>query len=431
MNALPQLSMTRRRALALSAAVGGTALASTACSSGGSGGSGDPNTFDFWSFTGIGQKDDVAAYKKLAPEVNVKLTEVGSSTETAQALTTALAGGKVPDLCLIQATELPKFIENAGNFVDLGTLGADDLEGDYLDWVISQAKTSDDVLIGIPTDVGGMGVAYRTDFFAAAGLPTDRTEVGKLWPTWDDFIATGQKYTTATGKPFMDNANTTVFLQAVSQGAEQYYDDEGQPVYDTNPAVRESFDLALKAIAAKVTARLGTFTDGWTAALGKGDFAAMSAPSWMLGSIRSAAPDSKGKWDVAVIPGGSGNWGGSYLVIPARAANPKAAWNYVKTMQSPEQQLQHFLTSGSLPTTPSNYEKPELTGYTDPFFGNAPTGQIFTQSVLGLKAFKVGPNTGEISTAFLDALTGVEQDGAPADAAWDTAVKNAKTAIGA
>jgi cellobiose transport system substrate-binding protein len=429
-NTLPPLSMTRRRALAMSAVLGGTALTSAACSSG-SGGSSDPNTFDFWSFTGIGQKDDVAAYKKLAPDVTVKLTEVGSSAETAQALTTALAGGKVPDLCLIQATELPKFIENAGNFVDLGTLGADDVEGDYLDWVIAQAKAKDDVLIGIPTDVGGMGVAYRTDFFAAAGLPTDRAEVSKLWPTWEDFIATGQKYTAATGKPFMDNANTSVFLQAVSQGEEQYYDASGKPIFETNPQVKDSFDLALTAIAAKVTARLGTFTDGWTAALGKGAFAAMGAPSWMLGSIRSAAPDSKGKWDIATIPGGSGNWGGSYLVIPARAANPKAAWKYVSTMQAPDQQLQHFLTSGSLPTTPSNYDKPELTSYTDPFFGNAPTGQIFTQSVLGLKAFKVGPNTGEISTAFLDALTGVEQDGAPADAAWDTAIKNANTAIGA
>jgi cellobiose transport system substrate-binding protein len=157
----------------------------------------------------------------------------------------------------------------------------------------------------------------------------------------------------------------------------------------------------------------------------------MAAPSWMLGSIRSNAPDTKGKWDVATIPGGSGNWGGSYLVIPARAGNPKAAWKYISTMQSPEQQLQHFLTSGSLPTTPVNYDKPELTSYTDPFFGGAPTGAIFTQSVLGLKAFTVGPNTGEISSAFLDAIKGVEQDGAPADKAWDTAVKNAKTAIGA
>nr|WP_179756360.1 extracellular solute-binding protein [Kineococcus aurantiacus] len=422
--------MTRRRALALSALAGGLGLGAAACSSG-SGASSDPNTFEFWSFTGINQKTDVEAYKKLAPDVTVKLTEVGNAQETAQGLTTALAGGKVPDLVLVQAGDLPKFMKNPGNFTDLNTLGGADVKGDYVDWVMAQATATSGELVGIPTDVGGMGVAYRTDLMAAAGLPTNRDEVGALWPTWDDFIATGQRYTQATGNAFIDNAATTVFLQAVSQGEEQYYSADGEVVYATNPIVKDSFDLGLKAIAAGITAKLESFTDGWNAGMAKGAFAAVAAPSWMLGSIRSAAPDTEGKWDIAVIPGGSGNWGGSYLTIPARAANPKAAWNYIKTMQSPEQQLQHFLDSGSLPTTPVNYDKPELVNHTDPFFSDAPTGKIFTQAVLGLKPFINGEYNTEISTELLNALNGVEGDGAPADAAWDTAVKNIKTAIGA
>ena len=423
-------ALSRRRLLALSALAGGSALAASACS-GGSSSAGDPNTFEFWSFTGINQKDSVEEYKALAPDVTVKLTEVGNAQETAQGLTTALAGGKVPDLVLIQAGDMPKFMKNPGNFTDLTTLGADEVQDDYVDWVIQQVMAPSGELLGIPTDVGGMGVAYRTDLMAAAGLPTNRDEVGALWPTWDDFIATGQRYTQATGNAFIDNAATTVFLQAVSQGEEQYYSADGDVVYDTNPIVRDSFDLGLKAIAAGITAKLESFTDGWNAGMAKGAFAAVAAPSWMLGSIRSAAPDTAGKWDIAVIPGGSGNWGGSYLSIPARAANPQAAWNYVKTMQSPEQQLKHFVDSGSLPTTPVNYDKPELVDHTDPFFGNAPTGRIFTQAVLGLKPFVNGEYNTEISTELLNALNGVEGDGAPAGAAWDTAVKNIKTAIGA
>ncbi|WP_432522664.1 ABC transporter substrate-binding protein [Kineococcus sp. SYSU DK006] len=423
--------LSRRRALALSALAGGTALTASACSSGGSSGSSDPNTFEFWSFTGINQKDSVEEYKQLAPDVTVKLTEVGNAQETAQGLTTALAGGKVPDLVLIQAGDLPKFMKNPGNFVDLTTLGADDIQDDYVDWVMAQATAKSGEIIGIPTDVGGMGVAYRTDLMAAAGLPTNRDEVSALWPTWEDFIATGQRYTQATGNAFIDNAATTVFLQAVSQGEEQYYSADGDVVYDTNPIVRESFDLGLQAIAAGITAKLESFTDGWNAGMAKGAFAAVAAPSWMLGSIRSAAPATEGKWDIAVIPGGSGNWGGSYLAIPARAANPQAAWKYITTMQSPEQQLQHFIDAGSLPTTPVNYDKPELVNHTDPFFSGAPTGKIFTQAVLGLKPFVNGEYNTEISTELLNALNGVEGDGAPADAAWDTATKNIKTAIGA
>ncbi|GAB7191041.1 ABC transporter substrate-binding protein [Kineococcus sp. NUM-3379] len=432
MTTLPSLTspVSRRNFLAWSALAGGTALAVPACSSGPSASS-DPNTFAFWSFSGINQKAAVDEYKTLAPGVTVKLTEVGTTQETAQALTTALAGGKVPDLVLIQAGDMPKFMKNPGNFTDLATLGADDIQGDYVDWVIKQVIAPSGQILGIPTDVGGMGVAYRTDLMAAAGLPTNRDEVSALWPTWEDFIATGKRYTEASGQPFMDNAATSVFLQAVSQGEEQYYSADGEPVYGTNPVVRRSFDLGLEAIAAGITARLESFTDGWSAGLAKGAFAALAAPSWMLGSIRSNAPETAGKWDIATIPGGSGNWGGSYLAIPARAANPKAAWEYISTMQSPEQQLKHFIDSGSLPTTPVNYDKPELVGHTDPFFGGAPTGRIFTQAVLGLKPFVNGEFNSEISNELLAALNGVEQDGAPAAAAWDTAVANIKTAIGA
>lgn len=41
----------------------------------------------------------------------MKLIEVGSSVETAQALTMVLAGGKVLDLVLIQGDDMPKFVE--------------------------------------------------------------------------------------------------------------------------------------------------------------------------------------------------------------------------------------------------------------------------------------------------------------------------------
>ena len=60
---------------------------------------------------------------------------------------------------------------------------------------LEQAVSADgSSVIGIPTDVGGMALCYRTDLFKAAGLPTDPAAVSALWPTWDDFIKTGQAY---------------------------------------------------------------------------------------------------------------------------------------------------------------------------------------------------------------------------------------------
>lgn len=306
--------MSRRIAatLVLAAAL----LFSQACSGGSDDGSASSgsNTFEFWSFTGINQKSDVDRYTKAHPETNIKLTEVGSTSETAQALTAALAGGKVPDLVLIQGDDLPKFMSSVDNFVDLNTLGADKMKGDYLDWVISQSTAKDGKIIGIPTDVGGLAVAYRTDLFKAAGLPTDRDEVSKLWPTWDAFIGVGQRYVQATGKAFLDNAPTSVYFQAINQGNERYYNNADHKVsYKTNPQVKTAFDVTLKAIAANISAKQGSFSSGWTAGMGKGDFAVVSAPSWMLGSIRTNAParPANGTWPrspATPVTGAAASW---------------------------------------------------------------------------------------------------------------------------
>lgn len=392
--------------------------------------SGSETSFEFWSFTGINQKAEVEAYTKTHPEMKIKLTEVGSTTETAQALTAALAGGKVPDLVLIQGDELPKFMQSPDNFLDLRTLGADTMKGDYLDWVISQSTAQDGKVVGIPTDVGGLAVAYRTDLFKAANLPTDRDKVSQLWPTWDALLEVGEGYVRTTGKPFLDNAPTSVFFQAVNQGAERYYNTGHELSYDKNPHVKSAFDLTLRAIQAGITAKQSTFTAGWTAGMGKGDFAVVSAPAWMLKSIRLNAPKTSGKWDVAVIPGGAGNWGGSYLAIPRRAKNPKAAWKYITSTQSPAGQLQHFLEVGTLPTTPSVYTDAKLLAKTDPFFSGAPVGKIYTESVKGLKPFYIGPEDGTIGTELLNVLTSVEQGKVDPAKAWETAMKNVKNAVG-
>src|SRR5690606_3816271 len=72
-------AVNRRKIFLPIAVIGAVALAISGCSSGGGSGagSGDKNAeFEFWSFTGIGQKDSVAQYLKKNPDAKVKLSEV-------------------------------------------------------------------------------------------------------------------------------------------------------------------------------------------------------------------------------------------------------------------------------------------------------------------------------------------------------------------
>ena len=156
------------RARALGAALLASSVLIAACA-----GPEEDTAVEFWSFTGIEQAAQVEGYLSGHPDSRIALSEVGTSSETADALTAALAGGQAPDLVLIQGDDLPRFASADHHFRDLREFGADDLSDDYLPWAWQAATTPSGKVIGIPTDVGGMALAYRADLFAAAGLPTD------------------------------------------------------------------------------------------------------------------------------------------------------------------------------------------------------------------------------------------------------------------
>lgn len=421
-----------RRMLAIPiAAIGALALVLTGCSSGGSASEGDPNAeFEFWSFTGIGQQDSVDRYLEKNPDAKVKLSEVGSTTETATALTAALAGGKVPDLVMIQNDDLPKFVENPGNFVDLRTLGGDDVGDQYLDWAIDAATGEDGSIIGIPTDVGGLSFAYRADLFEAAGLPTDPEEVAAMWSTWDGFIEMGKKYTEATGQPFVDNVETTVFFSTVNQVSEKYYSPSGELVFDTNPEVEDAFQVAVDTYEAGISAGIAAWSSGWAPGKANGAFAVTTAPSWILSGLKNDAPDTEGKWRIASLPGVGGNWGGSVIAIPARAEHPEAAWQYIETMLSPEGQTEHFEETGTMPAAKDALESEAVLSYTDPFFGDSAIGTVMSDAVLQFNSFYNGPDTSAIGGALLNALVDMEAGNVPPANAWTTGVDSAKAAIG-
>ena len=107
-------------------------------------------------------------------------------------------------------------------------LGRQRLKDHWLPWKWDQATTADgdSRSASAPTSAAWRCATAR-DLFEKAGLPTDREEVGKLWPTWDDFIATGKKFQSGIKDDkvdFVDSATNTYNSILMQQGDHTYFD---------------------------------------------------------------------------------------------------------------------------------------------------------------------------------------------------------------
>ena len=345
----------------------------------------------------------VADYRKLRPDIklSIKKSDLDALNGTGLFTQCAAGGAGNPDIAAVEISYSGFWRAYPQCFVDLRTLrntankSANDIKKDYLSWRWEHGVGYNDSVIGIPTDVGGLEVAYRWDLFKKAGLPYQRDAVSKAWSTWPKFIEFGKKYVaklTAAQKKanvgFIDNIGT-IYPAIMNQGTEKYYrnngTDQGQLVYKTNKQVKTAFDTTVAASTAKIGTRIGQFSSDWNVGMSKGTFAAMLAPAWMMDYIKGQAPSTKGKWDIADIPGGGGNMGGSQLTIPKGSKNQQEAWNFISWYLAPAQQLKVFQMYGLFPSTPSLYSNADLVGFKDPFFNNAPVGKIYADGVKKLK----------------------------------------------
>lgn len=381
------------------------------------------------TFGTFGYKDLYKQYMQQHPNVTI-VENVSEYNQHHQQLATRLAAGNgAGDLVGIDEGFIVQFRSQPQNFANLLDFGAGELKDRWLPWKWEQSLAADGrTQIGLGTDVGGMAMCYRTDLFKAAGLPTGRAEVSKLWPDWNAFIQTGQKFTAAgTDAKFIDSG-TQMYNAILGQQTESYYDKQNQPVFATNPSVQTAWSTTMQAVQAGLSANLITFSPQWNSGFQKSAFATLPCPAWMMGYIQGQAPKTKGRWDVAAVPGGSGNWGGSFLAVPKQSKNAKAAYDLAAWLTAPEQALYVFKQTGNLPSQPQLYSDAAVTSFKNPFFNDAPVGEIFTGAAKSLQPQYQGPRHGQIRQQIERAVQRVEQGKQDPDAAWQQALKDAEKA---
>lgn len=329
-------------------------------------------TLTIATFNNFGYTDEfLQKYEDEHPNITIVHNKAAESGDARKNFFQKLGKEGLAD---IEAVEVD-WLSEAMQYSDLLAPVPEDLKGRWLDWKEKAATDADGNLIGYGTDIGPQSICYRQDLFEAAGLPSAPADVEKLFDgDWSNYLDVADQYREATGKPMIDAANSV--LQGIVNQMEYTYDKpDGEVIATSNPEIEAAYKTVVeRAIPnSKYSAQWG---DDWNASMQNGEFAAILCPAWMHGIIAQTAPAVTGFNIANVFPNGGGNWGGSYLTVPANGKNVAAAQELADWLSAPETQVEAFLNVGTFPSQKDAYTISKLTDHTDPYFQDAPIGQI-------------------------------------------------------
>ncbi|MFE2433072.1 extracellular solute-binding protein [Streptomyces sp. NPDC059373] len=414
--------------LAASAAL---ALTAAGCGSGSGGSDGGTVTLKITTQVDYGYRGAIyKEFEKTHPGIKVKEVLVD---DLPQKLVTQLAAGRgASDVVGLGDDTLTKFKPSYAKFLNLADYGVDNTKDPWADWAYQAGTVNNGAFVlGVRTDIGGMGICYRTDLFKQAGLPTDPGAVAKLWPTWADFTATGQKFAKKVSSASFTANTGDIWVAMTNQHKETFFaESDDSFIADTNTALKADFLTAADMAVKKVSGGFPPFSPEMAAALKNGKAATAVCPAWKLDRTKEASgAANSGKWSVASAPGG-GNWGGSYLAVPKQTAHPKEAAELARWLTSSATQKKLFLAKGYLSSHPDVYKDPEVLAKKDTYFSDAPTGEIFAKAADSIQPYYRGTHDSDISGLFVNALLRVEQGKQSPEDSWNQAISDSKKVLG-
>jgi cellobiose transport system substrate-binding protein len=431
------VTRSRRTAVMTIAGAAAIALLATGCSSPDSGGGSSDGkiTLSITTFGTMGVDANYDKYMEENPNITIEATNLeGGGAARDDAYAKIAAGTGLSDVVAIEEGWLGTIQEVTGSFVDLRDYGIEDVKDNWLDWKYKQGTDADGRVIGAGLDIGPQGLCYRGDLFAAAGLPSERTEVAEYFggddASWERFYDVGREYVAATGKAFYHSPRF-FWNSFVNQQEEGYYKKDGKTLnIEGNDVLKDQLAMIVDA----ENDGLGAGLPGWDVGpeAKEDKYATYMCPSWMLGIVQGYydAGTTDSGWDFAdVLPGGSANWGGAFLGVSESSEHKEEAAKLALWLAAPEQQAASFELAGPYPSTVKGQEL--VKDSTSAFFNNAPVGEIFAARSEGVIAQVKGPEDSNIQdNVFGPVFDRVSQgeitDG---DTAWKEALKLLKQVV--
>ena len=309
------------------------------------------------SFGGATVKELVADFNKKHPNIEVvEKYNPDMYKGLTQNLQAAMASGKNPDVVQMGWSYLNYAAENLKytNIPEMVSkqIPADNnfLKDNYLPNVLALAQTDDGKQIGVPYSISVPVLFYNPDIFTKAGLDPNNPP-----KTWSEVVAAAKQIKEKTGtvgffmQEYADNWAQQGLME--SNGA--------SVIKKVNGKVQAGFDTPEAAQAYQLLADMVKDGSGLHATNEEGFQAFLSGKLGMvcttIGKRANFEQSAKFKVSAAAFPSFAGKElkvpaGGNFLMVFSKdAEKQKAAWEFIKYLESPEALLIWSTGTGYLP----------------------------------------------------------------------------------
>ncbi len=312
-------------------------------------------TVDFWAMGAEGERalPLIQEFEAAHPDIHIRVEQVPWNAAH-EKLLTAFAGNSLPDVCQLGNTWIAEFAA-LGALEDLTErveMSSDIDKRDYFAGVWNSNVVAG-LTMGLPWYVDTRLLFYRTDLLKAAG----HDKPPATWAEWMQALRDVQARQPPGSYAILLPVNE--FEQPMILGLEvgaEMLRDNAQYGNFSGERFREAFRFYVNIFREGLAPKLSNtrISNVWQE-FERGTFAMYITGPWNVGEFRRRmSPGMEDKWSTAPWPRpphgpASSNAGGASLVLFKNSPHKDAAWEFIKFLQQPRQQIRFNELTGNLP----------------------------------------------------------------------------------
>jgi multiple sugar transport system substrate-binding protein len=339
-----------------------------------------PATLTWWAWAPQ-DKQLVAAFEKVYPNIKVNLVNAGTGTAEYTKLQNAIkAGSGGPDIAQIEYYALPQFALG-GSLADLSSDGLSSDQSQFSAAVWDSVQVNGK-LVGLPQDTGPMALFYNKTVFDKYGLTVPTT--------WAQYAADATKLHSENPKEYITNDTgdpgfTTSMIW--SAGGHPYVTSGTSDVTinlsSSDSGTQKFVNLWSPLITGGDLAPISSWSTQWYTGLSNGTIASLVTGGWMGVDLETGVPSGKGDWRVAPMPewtsgtAATSENGGSSDAVLSASKDQAAAAAFVQWI-STGQGAQISASTGDFPASTAILDSSSWKDQAQAYFGGQAINQVLS-----------------------------------------------------